>query len=365
MRELRDIAERATVLRRQAVPFALATVVRVEGSAYRREGARMLVEVDGRATGAISGGCLEGEVIEQMRDVLREGRPRLVSFRLGADDPYLDAALGFGTGCNGIVHLLLEPFPCDRLDPLSFVAHLDARQSVTLATVFASDDPTLVGCRAMSGARTVCDVSDALLSETLLGLGPGIHEVKGPWGRAEVLVEAHRPPVHLIVCGDGPDAEPVVQFARQLGWQTTLVGTHPADELKVRFAAADRRIVLAHADDVLRRVAVDTRTAVVILTHNYLRDRVLLRHLLPTPAFYVGALGSLGRAARLREDLREAGLSPEIIAHLYAPVGLDVGAETPDEIALSIIAHVLAVLRGSEGGAMVQGVGALTCGVSP
>jgi xanthine dehydrogenase accessory factor len=364
MRELRDIAARIAFLRQGAAPFALATVVRVEGSAYRREGARMLVEADGRVTGAISGGCLEGEVIEQARDVLREGRPRLVSFRLGADDPYIDAALGFGTGCDGVVHLLIEPSQSDCLNPLSFVADLESRRSITLATVFASDNSALVGCRAMTGSNTTCDASDFLLSETLLGLGAGTHEVKGPWGRVEVLVERLQPPVHLIVCGDGPDAEPVVHFARQLGWQTTLVGTRPSYELEARFATADRRLTLPHGDDVLRRIAVDKRTAAVVLTHNYLRDRALLRHLLSSPAFYVGALGSPGRAARLRENLLELGLSPETIASLHTPVGLDVGAETPEEIALSIVAQVLAVLRGSEGGAMPQGIGGLMCSVS-
>lgn len=364
MRELRDIAARAAVLNRRGAPFVLATVVRVEGSAYRREGARMLIEADGRATGAVSGGCLEGEVIEQARDVLQEDRPRLVSFRLGADDPYLDAVLGFGTGCDGTVYLLLEPFRSDRPDPLSFVADLDARRSVTLATVFASDDPEHVGRRVMTGTRPAPGASDAL-SQALLGLPPGSHVVNGPWGRVEVLVEVLRPPVHLLVCGDGPDAEPVVQFAERLGWQTTLAGTRPIHELDARFSAAGRRLVLTHADDVLGRIAVDERTAVVTLTHNYLRDRTLLRHLLPSPAFYVGALGSQGRAARLRADLEAEGLDPEVIARLHAPVGLDLGAETPEEIALSIVAHVLAALRGREGGAMPQGTGARACGVSP
>ncbi|OZC02078.1 XdhC family protein [Rubricoccus marinus] len=355
MRELKDIAARASVLRQRREPFTVATVVRVEGSAYRREGARMLVERDGQATGAVSGGCLEGEVIHQTREALASGEPLLVSYRLGHGDPMLDAVLGFGSGCDGTVWLLIEPVLPGAdvpLGPLAATAALDSRHTGSLATVFASEDPALVGRRrlALDGEAPRSTLSPSLDARVASALASGARGPHRPavlhLDGADVLVEPVRPPIRLAVFGHGPDAVPLVRAAYALGWATTLVGTRPPEELAARFPEADERRVLTHAEEVQEHIEIDARTAAVVLTHVYLRDRVLLRGLLASGAFYVGALGSRGRAARLRADLADAGVTPEAIARLRAPVGLDLGAETPEEIAVAIVAEVLAADRG-------------------
>lgn len=351
MRELRDIAARAGELRRRGEVFAVATVVRVEGSAFRREGARMLVEADGRATGAVSGGCLEGETVEQAREALAEGRPRLVRYRLGAADPMLDAVLGFGSGCDGTVWLLLEPDAADdSLGPLAATAALAGRQSGTLATVFEADDAELVGRRRLALGRDVRSTLPPALDEAVRQQGhveaPATLRAEG----ARVLIEPVRPPVHLAVFGHGPDAVPLVRAAHALGWSTTLLGTRPAEELAARFPEADRRVVYVHAEEAVERAGLDARSAAVVLSHNYLLDRGLLSDLLPSPAFYVGALGSAGRSARLRADLEDAGLTMGEIGRLRSPVGLDLGAQTPEEIAVAVVAEVLAALRGRPAG---------------
>ena len=352
MRELRDIAARAASLHAAGEPFAVATVVRVDGSAYRREGARMLVERDGRVTGAVSGGCLEGEVIEQAREVLTGGTPQLVQYRLGADDPVLDAVLGFGTGCDGTVSLLLELGTLDALGPLAITASLGTRRVGTLATVFMAEDAGLVGCRRLALGGTARSSLPTELEDTVVALDdldrPAVLRVGG----ADLLVEPIQPPLHLAVFGHGPDAVPIVRAAAALGWMTTVLGTRPGDELAERFAEADRRVTFVHPEDALDRVRLDAWSAAVVLTHNYLLDRDLLRLLLLSSTFYVGALGSQGRAARLRADLEDAGLSGEAISHLRSPVGLDLGAETPEEIAVSVVSEVLAVKRGRAGGPM-------------
>ncbi len=370
MRELRDIAARATVLRERGEAFAVATVVRVEGSAFRREGARVLVEGDRRATGAVSGGCLEGDVIHQALAVLEDGAPRLVSYQLGDADPMLDALLGFGSGCDGTVWLLIEVvrpgLEGDGLDALTAAAVLDSRRSGTLTTVFAADDPTWVGRRrlALEDAPTRSTLPPAL-EDAVARMEVGRPTAVALEG-ADVLLEPLRPPVHLAVFGHGPDAVPLVRLAAELGWTTTLVGARPPAELAERFPLADFRTVLTHPEDVLERVEVDDRTAAVVLTHVYLQDRVLLRELLTSRAFYVGALGSRNRAARLRADLEDAGLALDDIGRLRSPVGLDLGAETPAEIALAVTAEVLATLRGRDARPMVvnNSPADAACGVS-
>lgn len=358
MRELRDIAARADALRQRGDAFAVATVVRVDGSAFRREGARMLIEADGRATGAVSGGCLEGEVIEQARAALADGAGRLVSYRLGAEDPMLDAVLGFGSGCDGTVWLLIEPVSsgASGLGPLAATAVLGGRQSGTLATVFAADAPGLVGRRRLALGADVRSELPAELDAAVEAAGAVERATVVRAEGAEVLVEPLRPPVHLAVFGHGPDAVPLVRLAAELGWTTTLAGSRPRSELEERFPQADRHTVLTHPEDVFGRVLVDRQTAAVVLTHVYLQDRALLRELLASDAFYVGALGSRGRAARLRADLADAGLDADAIARLRSPVGLDLGAETPAEIALAVTAEVLAVHRQRSARPMVEAV---------
>lgn len=369
MRELLDILARARLLRERGEPFALATVVKIGGSTYRRPGARMLVDKDGKTSGTISGGCLEGEVAGQALDVIAQGAPRLLPFELGEDD----LVLGFGTGCDGIVHLLIEPVPAGAeesvLDLLGRC--LESRRRGVLATVIAATGnltPSL-GRHVLldeegdvSGALTDPSVRAGVLAaaERLLGV-----ERTGPqpyrWqterldredGTAEILLEIVRPPTRLLVFGEGHDVQALIDVAGQMAWEVEIIGRKPAEFLARRFPDADGHRFLMHPEALDKHIAPDAFTAALVMNHTYLRDREITAQLLETPIPYIGLLGPKERTARMIEELREQGKGPteQQLDRLFGPVGLDIGTETPEEIALSAAAEIQAVLHGRRGG---------------
>jgi xanthine/CO dehydrogenase XdhC/CoxF family maturation factor len=282
----------------------LATLVRVDGSAYRGPGARMVVRADGTTAGAISGGCLEKDVAAHAEQVRAARRARLVTYDLTTDD---DKPWGLGMGCDAVLDVLLEPCPA-MPDWLNQLRDAEARRvTVVLSTRFG-DEP--LGERALRAARN------------------------GERTRAEggVLYECLEPPIALLACGDGPDATPLLSLAAQLGWHARAV----------------------RKDEALG--AIDPRTAAIVMTHNYARDLELLVALLLSPAGYVGVLGPRGRTERLLADLAARGVRPTTaqLARLHAPVGLDIGADTPEEVALAIAAEVRAAFARRGGGPLQQ-----------
>jgi xanthine dehydrogenase accessory factor len=363
-----DAFERARAEGQAAV---LATVVKVTGSAYRRAGARMLVTADGRTAGSVSGGCLERDVLDQASRVLQSNEARVVAYDSMSD---ADIVWGFGLGCNGIVEVLVEPVPHDgKHGPLAFLADcLHHRQVGVLATVFAVEERTAVrvGQRAMLSSRWPAthdigerDLAEAILGDaraTLEGGRSRVRTYETAAGRVEVFIEVVQPPILLVVFGAGPDAIPLVHFAKQLGWHVTLVDHRPGYATRVRFPSADVLIV-CRPEDVLERVAIEPHTVVALMTHNYLHDLELLKRLLPTRLRYIGILGPGQRMRKLLDDIRATGrtLSEESLGRLYGPIGLDIGAETPEEIALAVVAEISAVVTGRRGGASRHREGSL------
>ncbi|GBC84454.1 putative xanthine dehydrogenase subunit A [bacterium HR11] len=363
MRELRDILDALTEVRRRGQPAALATVVKVRGSTYRRPGARMLVLPDGTMVGSISGGCLEGDILEKARQVLTTGTPLLVTYDMTSDD---DIVWGLGLGCNGVVYVLIEPLPPGGpADPTAFLAECLTHECVgVVATVFRVEGRLAahVGDRWMvraDGQLWGSSLQDAALIEALR---PDADEARRtgrsrvrtyavPDGAAEVFIEVVQPPVPFVVFGAGHDAIPVVRFAKALGWRVTVVDSRPAYATRERFPEADE-VVLAHPEDVPGRVRLDERTVAVVMTHNYLQDLKLLEVLLPSPVRYLGVLGPRSRTDKLLRDLAAKSRMPTEaqLGRLYSPVGVDIGAETPEEIALSILAEIQAVLAGRSAG---------------
>lgn len=372
MKERTDILAHAARLRQEGVPAVLATVVEIGGSTYRRPGARMLVDGVGNRWGTLSGGCLEGEVARQALDVLATGRPRLLPFDLSDDD----LILGFGTGCNGAVHVLLEPVPPGRAsDPIDLLgACFAARRQGVLATVVEAGS----ALEACPGDRLLL-LDDGAVRGGLAAASPlyrpvlaaACHDLEAArsqarrarWevrryhvgdARAAVLFEAVRPPVRLVVFGEGHDVPPVVALARQMGWQPTVVGRKPADVLAARFPDAAGWTFLMHPAEVLDHVALDAWTAALVMNHTYVRDRDLVRVLLRTDVPYVGVLGPRERTERMVGELHAAGepLAEAQLARLFGPVGLDLGTEAPEEIALAAVAEIQAVLHGRPGGSL-------------
>ncbi len=373
MKELRAILQTVRDFKPDAGAMALATVVKAEGSTYRRAGARMLILPDGTRIGAISGGCLEADIAERARQVMASGEPRCVIY-----DSRSNGDVWFELGCTGRVGLLIERlcapassdptpgsiFPTFLTGPLDFVGACYAnRLPGALATVFRVEG----ACQARPGDRLAVDeagaalnpLADAWLTEAVAEDARTLLTDRRAFvktyvhadGAAEIMLEALVPPVSLLLCGAGPEAAPLARFAGQLGWQTTVVDERAEGLEPARFSTADA-LVTAAPETFRPPFAFDTRTVAVVMTHNVQRDGEWLRRLLPSPLAYIGLLGPRRRAERLLDELDAAGYSPTQaeLERLHSPAGLDIGSETPDEIALSIVAEIQTVLAGHAGG---------------
>lgn len=358
MNELRRLAEAAARLDSAGLPYAVATLVKVEGSAYRRPGARVLVGPRGETVGMISGGCLEREIARHAAGVLESGEPRLARFASPrGEDPF-----GTGAGCGGTVHVLVQRVvpgaaAASALELLRGAAESGLPHA--LATVFRAEGPrgAEVGrhLRVAPGGETRGDVSDPALrralaaagAEALAGRRAATLTLPLPDGEAEALVECALPPARLVVFGGGPDTEALVRQGAAVGWDVVVAGTRPAAELRARFGGAAECVSLVHAEEAAERVALTPRTAAVVATHGYARDRALVEVLLRSPVPYVGVVGSRRRFRDLLRDLA-GGAQPGGFARgrLFGPAGLDLGAETPEEIALAVVAEAHAVLAG-------------------
>ncbi len=363
MKELQAVVDAAREAERSGKAAVLATVVKVQGSAYRRPGARMLVTEEGWRAGSVSGGCLESDVVERAWR-LTEAGPAVVSYDTTDDD---DIVFGVGLGCRGVIHVLFERLarPKDtRPDLIGFFeACLRRRERGVVATVLGGEGP--IGAEA--GGRlllhpdggVIDDLADAGLREMVQedardALASRRSESRVyvlATGRAEVFIEVVEPPVPLVVFGAGHDAIPVVRLAKELGWHVTVVDGRPAYATSARFPEADD-LVVSLPDAARERVRVGDETVALVMTHNYLHDLKLLKALLPSPARYLGVLGSRSRTRRLLQDLKDQGATwtDEHLHKLYAPVGLDIGADTPEGIALAVVAEIQAVLADRPGG---------------
>ncbi|MEO8196365.1 MAG: XdhC family protein [Thermoanaerobaculia bacterium] len=303
MREMRQILARARALRTAGKPAVLATIVGVEGSAYRREGARMLIEAEGATTGVLSGGCLEGDLAQRAREVLASGAAALTTYDLRAPDEYL---WGLGLGCGGRITLLLEPLPAPEGTP----SPLDPFERI------ARD-------------RAPAEIETRLGDELLL---------------RETIV----PPLQLLLAGAGRDAVPLATFADELGWETVVLDARPTAAAAARFESL-ARFAGVGPRELAGAVEIDRFTAAVVLTHNYLDDLAWLAALLPSVAFYVGLLGPAARRDRLLADLAEQGvvLDAPMPARLHGPAGLDLGGRAPEQVALAIVAEIQAAMTGA------------------
>ena len=343
----------------QKVRGALATVVRVEGSAYRRPGARMFVTENKQRTGVLSGGCLEGDVAERALRVIETGEPIVVTYDTTSDD---DIVWGLGIGCRGVVQVLIEPasdFRCVGLVQLLADCENSALRGAVATVIRCEGEPGIeIGARALvypdgnsksevGFYRMFCgpEVVDELRA-AVRGGGSGMRRYETEQGFVDVFIEVIEPQLPLVIIGAGDDALPIVTLAKNLGWHTTVVDTRSRPAIVKRFAEADE-IVLCRAEDVSDRVRLTERTAVVLMTHNYLQDLEILKTLLNTPLRYLGCLGPRQRTEQMLLEIAE---EIAFLKQLYAPAGLDIGADTPMEVAFSIVSEIKAVVAGREGG---------------
>jgi xanthine/CO dehydrogenase XdhC/CoxF family maturation factor len=319
----------------------------------------MLFRDDGVVVGLVSGGCLEADLAERARAVLAGGAAHTVVYDLRSPD---DLVWGLGLGCGGEIRVLLEHLapasPVDRALRAVAAARRERRSSA-IATVFevggetdvrAGDRLWLIDGAGPEGTLAERELTSPLaraLRAAIAGARTSVIDLETAHGSVGVLVEHVPTPIRLVVCGAGTDAMPVVRIAAGLGWHVTVLDHRPARARAELFPEARevRCVDFAGAVD----VDVDARTAVVLMTHHALHDRRLLARFLDSAAPYVGALGPRRRTDIL---LREIGSAPAARATLYAPVGLDIGSETPEEIALAVVAEVHAVLASRAGGSL-------------
>lgn len=329
---------------------ALATLTQTSGSTFRRAGARMLVCGDGTVVRGLSGGCPEADIIGRARDVIAAGAARIVRYDRESG---LDALLELG--CGGELEVLIEPLTKARdLDFIDATADcLAARRSGVLATVYRRDGVVM----APKPRRMVIDEGRIVVNEFGAGLisgviadlaldhrpgAPNVEPLSHGGNHYEVLLEALIPPYALFIVGINAGAVALARIAAVLGWQVTLVDDRDDrdDRAPPGLLPDNVRRVMATPAQINERLTFDARSFAVVMTHNLGRDIDYLRALAEAPLAYLGSLGSRQRAARLYAG---SGLSTE---QLRAPAGLDLGSETPEEIALAIGAEILAITSG-------------------
>ncbi|MBO9727500.1 MAG: XdhC family protein [Chitinophaga sp.] len=356
MKELNDIVKAYHTACREGLKTALATVVHVEGSAYRQPGARMLVTENGLLTGAISGGCLEGDALRKAQLVMLQQQPMLVTYDTNDED---DTTLGVGLGCNGIIHILLEPVnTSDPHNPIALLQEITRHRApavlVTLFTLRNRKAPQPGTCLVLTANGLMQhDIPDGHLQNVLTAEAHVALQTQSnctktylSTGNDYTAHIAFLPPApQLLVAGAGNDVMPLVKMAAILGWQTIVVDGRPGYATPARFPEATQLLTTRPAE-VLTQVATDPHTAVVLMTHNYNYDLALLAQLLPLPLCYIGVLGPAKKLQRMLGELSENGIpiSWQQRARLHGPAGLDLGAETAEEIALSIISEIKSVL---------------------
>jgi len=356
MKEIIDIVDAYAIASRQGKKTALATVVLVEGSAYRRAGARMLITEDGQLTGAISGGCLEGDALRKARMVILQQEPLLVTYDTMDDD---DAKFGVGLGCNGIIHILIEPINTEEINPITLLkAAIASRGYSVLVTVFSLEDrkaPQPGSCLCLTASETLMNGLETLpykneLLENAKNVLDNQRSAIITYQGYTVFVECVKPLVSLVIIGAGNDAIPLTRIAAVLGWNTTVVDGRPNYATSNRFPSV-KKLIVAKPYQVLDDLQINKWTAFVLMTHNYNYEIAFLKELLPLRVSYIGILGPKKKLERMLGELEDQGIniSEESLNAIHGPVGLDIGSENAEEIALSIIAEIKAIFSARNG----------------
>lgn len=336
--DLDAVLAQAAAWRAAGRGVALATVVRTWGSSPRQPGSKLAVDEDGAFVGSVSGGCIEAAVIHDALEVMAAGASRLLSF--GVSD---ESAWEVGLACGGKVEVLVEAVAPERgrglgrelLDEL--IAARRAGRAAVLATwLDGSAHMLLAGDPALAPAELAAAVGQAVARDQAA-------VVDAPGGA--IFVEPHLPPVRLIVVGAVHVAQPLAEMAALAGFGVTIVDPRRAFATEARFPG--RALVTSWPDEALAQLAPDARTAVVTLTHDPKLDDPALIAALASPAFYVGCLGSQKTHAARKARLGARGTGAAALERLRGPVGLRIGARTPAEIAVSILAEIVAALRGA------------------
>jgi xanthine dehydrogenase accessory factor len=367
MREINDIIHASLLAGKSGKKTALATLVHLDGSSYRRPGARMLIDDDGQLTGVISGGCLEGDALRKALLVIARQYSKLVTYDTTDEE---DISVGVQLGCAGVIQVLFEPIAADKkINPVALLQKAVARRQksviVTLFSMDAKGSEQIGTCLLLEEDQSITgDIPVEHLKAAILTDAHAVLESKTSLFKNYItnnltitaFIEFLQPPVSLVVAGAGNDAISLVNIAGSLGWETRVVDGRNSHARPERFLSACQ-VLVSKPGKVLEKVPVDEQTAFVIMTHNYKYDLAMLKTLLDRDVSYIGLLGPKKKLQRMLDELKAQGmhLSPKQLNKIYGPVGLDIGAETAEEIALSIVAEIKAVFAGKQGMSLRDG----------
>ncbi|MEO9485735.1 MAG: XdhC/CoxI family protein [Ekhidna sp.] len=366
MREVEAIITAYEKARAENLGCVLATVVHVEGSSYRRAGARMLVDEDGLMTGAISGGCLEGDALRKALHALHQHKNKLVTYDTSDES---DAAIGAQLGCNGVIQVLFEPIDFQQNDnPIELLKKANTEnESMVIGTYFHLDKTKEQGGTTflidqslnISGRGKGFDFHNHVLDDCQTAFNDQtslFREYLFKDQKQYLFLEVFTPPPTLVLVGAGNDAQLLAQMAQVLGWSIVVSDGRPTHANGSRFASSCQ-VIVSKPEEILDEVQVTNRTVFVLMTHNYRYDLAVLKVLIEKKEIpYIGILGPKKKYERMLNDMKEKGiaLTDEQLATIHAPVGLEIGAETPAEIGLSILSEIQSVLTDTEGGRLKE-----------
>jgi len=357
MKEIKAIIKAYDEADKATVKLALATVVRVEGSSYRRTGARMLVMDNGVWVGGISGGCLEGDALKRSRVAIQNSESTLITYDTTDDDPY---QIGVGLGCNGVIDVLFTPLDIDdENNPVEVLkacvnANRETHILITITGLSGNWQDIKAGHVIKYTGQTSLDIfgeaSELVqhaFNEQLSTGHSAPHYFEFPGGRRlETFIEILPPEISMILMGHQYDVYPLSRLIKEMGWRLTIVAELQKINTHI-IAIADEVIAPANFASLLT----DEHTAIILMAHDYKTDKHNLSKALHTKASYIGMLGPRVRSEKIMRELTDEGIqvTGRDLDRIHAPVGLDIGAVTPEEIALSLMAEVKASLAGRDG----------------
>jgi xanthine/CO dehydrogenase XdhC/CoxF family maturation factor len=361
MKEIKAIISVYDKIDKATVRAALATVVRVEGSSYRRTGARMLVMDDGTWVGGISGGCLEGDALKRARSAIAKSTASLITYDTTEDDAH---QIGVGLGCNGIIDVLFTPLDYqDKNNPVEILKSYvmqDNRQTHVLLTAIALEgkwdkikegeaiqykEPKDLKIFGNTGLENQLEEKINQQIETNKS-APNHFEIAD--GKSlSVFIELLFPQIHLILMGHQYDVYPLARLIKEIGWRATIVSNPLKVNTKIT-ATVDK----VYGDEQFKEILIDRYTAILLMSHDYKTDKINLPKALSTNAPYIGMLGPRVRAEKIFRELEEDGkaVTDADKERIYAPAGLDIGALSPEEIALSLVGEIRAAFSNRQGG---------------
>jgi len=361
MKEFNDIIQSFSFAKQQGKRTALATVVHLDGSSYRRPGARMLIDDEGQLTGVISGGCLEGDALRKALLVIAQQQSKLITYDTTDEE---DISVGVQLGCAGVIQVLFEPIHVqEKINPVTLLQKAIARRQkailVTLFSIEGKSNPQIGTCFLIEEDKTITgeipfteikdeilkDVNDTLEAQSSLFKNYTIGNLT-----ITAFIEYLQPTVSLVIVGAGNDAIPLVDMANILGWEARIVDGRNTHAKPERFVSACQ-VLVSKPENVLEQIPIDEQTVFVLMTHNYNYDLAMLKALLYRNVSYIGLLGPKKKLERMLDELKEQGmkLTQQQLNSIYSPVGLEIGAETAEEISISILAEIKAVFAGKKG----------------